>query len=280
MLTYTNNSTGESITLSSKPYRLVNLDGLGGSDSDVQMQKSPFQDGATYIDTLLEPRYIEAEIVIFSDDIYRRRSEMSRILNPKTGLGILRYGHKNGMKEIVAKPETAPIFPSGSNNRANSFQRALVDFVCPNPFWRDINPTNIKLEDFVGNFSFPFSFPVNFAIRGDTRTLMNEGHVATPVTVTFVGEAVNPMITKLGTSEFIRVNRTIPSGYQLVITTEFNNKSVKIVAPDGVETNAMGYIDLESTFFSLDVGENRLSFITEGGQPEVYVEYRNWYVGV
>ncbi|MEK5530644.1 hypothetical protein MKX79_14860 [Viridibacillus sp. FSL R5-0468] len=80
--------------------------------------------------------------------------------------------------------------------------------------------------------------------------------------------------------EFIKVNRSIPSGYSLILNTEFGNKRVEIVAPDGVIENAFHYIDLESTFFNLDVGENRFSFITDGGKPEVYVEYKNRFLSV
>ncbi|WP_429995361.1 phage distal tail protein [Metabacillus fastidiosus] len=109
---------------------------------------------------------------------------------------------------------------------------------------------------------------------------MNKGDVPTPIKVTFCGESINPKITNLTTGEFIKVNRSILLNYSLVINTEFGNKEVKIVAPDGVEQNAFSYIDLESSFFMLNVGENRFSFITDGGQPEVYIEYRNKYLGV
>lgn len=261
---------------------LVSIEGLGDVNADIQTQKSPFQDGTTLIDTVLEPRYIQTEFLIRGTDyneVRSKRTFISSVINPRLGLGTLTYYSGDTVREIKAVAESVPYYPD-KESRGRRWQRGLVTFVAPNPYWQDVSPTNIKLEDYVANFSFPFSFPVNFAIRGDSRTLINDGHAPAPITVTFVGEAVNPSITKIETGEFIRVNRTIPSGYQLVITTEFNNKSVKIVAPDGVETSAMGYIDLDSEFFSLDVGRNQLSFITEGGQPEVYVEYRNWYVGV
>ena len=159
-------------------------------------------------------------------------------------------------------------------------QISSINLICPNPFWQDINPTNIKLEDFVAAFRFPFHFPVRFASRGDSAVLVNTGDVPTPIKVTFRGESVNPKITNLTTGEFIKVNRSIPPGYTLVLNTEFGNKEVKIVAPDGVETNAFNYIDLNSQFFSLREGANNFSFITDGGKPEVYVEYYNRYLSV
>lgn len=279
-LRYTN-SRGETIEFSSRaPFILSGVDGLGDVVADVQRQKSPFQDGTTHIDSLLQERFVSLQVIIFGDneeDISLKREQLGRVFNPKL-TGRLVFENNRVMREIQAVPEHVPKFPS--SDRGMSYQISLINLICPNPFWQDINPTNVKLEDYVANFAFPFSFPVSFAIRGDTRTLVNSGHVPTPVKVIFVGESVNPKITKVHTGEFIKVNRTIPTGYSLVIDTSFENKSVEIVAPDGVATNALGYIDLDSSFFSLDVGGNQLSFITEGGQPDVYVEYKNLFVGV
>jgi len=276
------NARGVTVKFVDEPFGLVSVEGLGDVAADVQQQKAPYQDGTDFVDTVLEPRYITTEFIVRGDDydeIKHHRAYLSGVLNPKLGLGTLRYISGDVVRELKAVAESVPTFPD-KEARGERWQRGLVTFVAPNPYWQDVNPTNIKLEDYVANFSFPFSFPVTFSIRGDSRTIVNSGHAPTPIKVTFRGDSVNPKITKNNTGEFIKVNRTIPEGYSLVITTDFNNKSVKIIAPDGVESNAMGYIDLDSTFFSLDVGENHLSFITEGGKPEVFIEYRNLFIGV
>lgn len=280
-ITYVN-VRGESVEFSHRPpFLLSKLDGLGDIQAEVQSQKSPYQDGSTFIDSLLEERHLTMEISILGngrEDISKKRQKLSRVFNPKLGLGKIIYENGEIKREIQAVSEHVPIF--GSEGRGLRYQIALVDLICHSPFWEELNPQIVKLEDFVSNFRFPFSFPVRFATRGDSRVLINSGDVPTPVTVTFRGEATNPKITNLDTGEFIKVNRHIPANYQLVIDTKFGNKTVKIVAPDGVEMNAMGYIDLDSSFFQLDVGENKFSFITEGGRPEVYIQYKNMYLGV
>lgn len=275
------NSNGDSVVLSHRPpFLLSKIDGLGDVDAEVQMSSAPFQDGSTHIDTLLEPRFVEMQVSILSDSrggVSAMREQLARVFNPKLSLLIL-FENDRVARQIKAVSEHVPKFPS--DNRGSRFQIALVNLVCPTPYWQEVNPTNVKLEDFVSNFRFPFSFPVSFAARGDMRTLINTGHVPAPVKIIFRGESINPRITNLRTGEFIRVKRTIPEGYSLVITTGFDNKAVRIVAPDGVETSAMGYIDLSSTFFSLLVGENQLTFATDGGKPEVYIEFRNLYLSV
>lgn len=278
------NSRGESITLGkSPPYILQTIEGLGGPSTDVQMQKSPFQDGQVYLDTLLEERTIDFDVAILAntpEELYQRRAELVRVFNAKLGPGILRYEYYGNVREIEATVETAPIFPAGSGSKGYTFQIARFSLVCPSPFWLDPLEQNIKLEDFVSNFRFPFHFPVIFSTRGDTRTIINDGDVPTPIIVEFRGPATNPRIENNTTGEFIQVNREVPVNYRLIINTEFGRKRVSIIAPDGVETNAFHYLDLDSTFFGLEVGENRLSFITAGGRPEVYIRFKKRYTGV
>lgn len=279
-LIYTN-SLGESVELSNRPpFVLSKPDGLGDVEANVQRQKSPYQDGTTYVDSLLKERFISFQVSIIGksrEDVSALREQLARVFNPKLA-GLIVYDNGRVRRHIQAYSEHVPKYPSGE--RKGRTQVSLISLVCPNPYWSEENPINIKLEDFVANFSFPFSFPVSFSIRGDSKLLVNSGHVPTPVKITFRGEAINPKVTKNTTGEFIRINRPIPEGHSLVITTGFNDKAVRIVDLNGVETNAMGYIDLNSTFFSLDVGDNQLSFITDGGQPEVFIEYKNLYLGV
>lgn len=281
-ITFTN-SIGNSVVLGPKPFKVIRIDGTGGTEADIQTQKAPYQDGHTFVDALLEPKTVEMELAIFArskEEVFQLRRQLTNVFNPKLGVGLLTYEYPSGVREIEAVPDSTPIFPSGIQNSSEGFQRVLITLICPAPFWLDPLENIVKLEDFVANFRFPFHFPVVFSARGDTRTIINDGDVPTPITVEFRGHAINPRITNVTTGEFIQVNREIPENYRLVIDTEFGRKRVSIIAPDGVETNAFHYIDLDSTFFDLEVGENQLSFITSGGSPEVYVHFKKRYLGV
>lgn len=277
------NTRGESIELYGRPFRLVSVTGLGEVEADIQMQKAPYQDGSTLTDTTLEPRYIDIEIKIVGEDnldTETKRRKVTSIFNPRLKEGTLRYISDSGIREIKAVAASLPHFPDGTENRKATSQKALIQLIAPDPHWKDIIAENYKLEDFVSNFRFSFHFPVRFATRGDSKLLINKGDVPTPIRVEFRGPVTNPRITNLTTGEFIKVNREIPIGFKLILDTSFGNKRVEIVGPDGAVSNAFHYIDLESTFFSLDVGETKFSFITEGGNPEVYVEYKHRYLSV
>lgn len=277
------NSRGQSIELTNRlPFLLESVEGRGGVEANIQMQSAPYQDGATYIDSNLEARALTLHVNMKAnsrDELNSLRQTVSSIFNPKLGKGTLIYSNGDTERKIEVVVDGSPAFPVG-DAKGKWFQRTAINLIAPDPYWMDLFEENYKLEDFVGNFRFKFHFPVRFATRGDSRILLNKGDVPTPIVVEFRGAAVNPKITNVSTGEFIRVNRTIPPGYKLVLDTSFGNKRVEIVAPDGVVENAFHYIDLESTFFSLDVGETKFGFITEGGNPEVYVEYKHRYLSV
>lgn len=276
------NSRGESVELFRQPLFLSKIEGIGDVSADVQNVKAPYQDGTTNIDVIMNERYITMEVDI-THDFEANMEKLSRIFNPKLGAGVLAFTNSRGTKYIKAIAEHVPTYP---DIRPIVTQKAYIDLICPNPHWGDSNPDSAadwlthKLEDFVNNFQFPFTFPVRFATRGDMGILVNSGSEPTPVRIEFRGPVTNPQITNMTTGEWIRVKREIPEGYKLLLDTSFGNKRVEIVGPDGSTSNAFHYIDLSSTFFLLEVGENRLGFLAEEGSPEVYVSYRNIYSGV
>lgn len=277
------NSRGQSIELTDRrPFLLQSVEGKNDVSANVQTQTAPFQDGGTYVDSMLQIRPMALNVTIHSstqEELIELRQLFSSVFNPKLGLGKLVYSKGNTVREIEATVENI-IMPVGKENNGMRFQRSVVNLLCPSIFFEDVNMENYKLEDFVGSFKFPFHLPMRFSSRGDSRVLFNSGDVSTPIQVEFRGVAINPKITNMETGEFIRVNRTIEEGYKLIINTAFGNKRVEIIAPDGTVTNAFHYIDLDSTFFSLDVGNTKIGFIADGGNPEVYVTYKNRYLSV
>lgn len=277
------NSKGQSIELTNRsPFLLESVEGRGGVDANVQMQTAPYQDGATFIDTTLATRTLVLNINLLAksrDELNNLRNQISSVFNPKLGLGKLTYLNGNVEREIEVVVDGSPAFPVG-DAKGKWFQRTAINLIAPDPYWQGTEIENYKLEDFVGNFRFPFHFPVRFATRGDGRTLENNGDVPTPLLIEFRGPAERPKITNYRTGEYIRVNTTIPADHKLILNTEFGNKRVEIVKPNGTIENAFHYIDPYSTFFELDVGETRIGFEAAGGTPEVYVQYRERFVSV
>jgi Phage tail protein len=280
------NARGQSVELkSSAPFLLQSIDGLGDVDADIQTQKAPFQDGSTYIDSVLQERVISLQVTILADDtptLLRHRQFLSSVFNPKLGKGILRYENDYMVREIEAVPDKVPVFPSGRENRGPLFQKALVNLLCPEPFWLDKFSKSEKMSYILGGLSFPLRLGTSFAQRGYKKVLYNKGDVPTPVTIEFYGPATNPIVWNRTTGEFIKVNRTLAETDKLVITTAFGNKSVMIENNDGTTTNVFNWIDLESTFWQLVPGKNIIEFgsDSDSAKSRIVISYRNRYLSI
>lgn len=275
------NAKGQSITIGPKPFKLFKIDGLGGIETDIQTEKAPFQDGETHIDTLLEPRSIPIETGIFAaskEILWQRRRQLVQLFNPKLGPGTLHYKNDLGAWEIKAISDLAPVFPSGPENQANKFQRALIQLYCPSPFLLDVVETGEEIVTWIGGISFPLKLPSAFSMAGDKiKNIINVGDVATPIKIEIFGTATNPKVKNKSTGEYIKVNRTLLADDALIITTEFGNKRVELNGQ-----NVFNYIDSSSKFFNLQVGDNVIELTTEDVTDDVKVKisYRNRFVGV
>lgn len=278
------NARGQSVELkSSAPFLLESIDGLGDVDADIQTQKAPFQDGSTYIDSVLQERAISLEIVIIASDkptLLQKRQYLASVFNPKLGKGVLRYENGETIREIEAVPDGVPTFLSGRENRGPVFQKAIVNLLCPNPYWKSTEIT--EEPTFEPLFSFPFEGMFQIGIQRDARIIVNDGDAPAPLQIEFHGPAVNPIIINKTTGEFIKVNQTLQEGEVMKIDTTPGNKSVYFIQPDGTARNVFNWIDLNSSFFQLVVGENEIEYSADSDIQGaiVNISYRKLYNAV
>lgn len=272
------NQSGESITLGNQaPYFLETIDGVGEVDVNIESQKGPRQDGSTYIDNTLGNRAITIQgMIVTKDDpaeVKEARRKMQRVFNPKLGEVVITYQGK----EIKGIVETTPIFPSGQGNKGIYYQRYLIHLLCHQPFWLDTYSESREMSYITGGLKFKLSLPTTFSYRGFRRKAINEGDVATPVEIEFTGPAINPTVSNLTTGEMMRVNRLLDADDVLEISTAFGDKYVKINGQ-----NAFHYIDLDSTFWQLQPGDNILSYTSNNDSinTKVIVRWKNRYVGL
>lgn len=277
------NARGEVIHFDGPPFYLVSIDGLSDVAADNQSQKSPYQDGSTHIDTLLEERFVTVNFLIAEDDGYAKISEdrarSGRILNPKLGLGTLRYENAHLIREIRAIAEALPTYPD-SGSRNETMQKGMVMFKCPDPYWK--SPGIMEEPIFEPLFQFPFEGPFQMGMQRDQRVINNDGDAETPLVIEFYGPALNPTIINNTTGEFIKVNQELMQGEIMRVNTSDSDKSVVFVSADGTERNVFNWIDLNSTFFKLVLGENSIEYTadssTQGARLDI--SYMKRYTAV
>lgn len=276
------NSKGQSVELGdSAPYILTEIQGMGAVNVNIYTQKSPYQDGTSYLGNTLEPRSLSIEIMILADtmeEMIEKRRNLIQVFNPKLDEGTLVYEIGGIRREIKAISELAPVFPENKDFK-DTMQQGLIQLYCPDPFWLDNFEISEEITTWIGGISFPLRLPTTFAMAGPRIiNIVNNGDVKTPVKIEIYGPATNPKITLRETGEFIRIKDTLTADDVVVITTEFGNKRVE---KNG--ENAFNILDLpDSTFFSLQVGDNVIEFTTEDetNNANVKISYRNRYLGI
>lgn len=275
------NARGEKIVFYLSPLLISSLTGIGEVDAELQSLKSPYQDGDLHIDTILQPRHIDMEgtiTVTGLTEIKKYREQIMRVCNPKLGLGKITLELDGDKKEIYGIPDGVPSFPERGRE---PFQKFMITWKCPDPYWRDPQQISRALRSYQGRFRLPTTFPIEFGIEGDTTILWNEGNVNTPVTIDIQGPVTNPQIINKTVGQYIRINRSLSENEVLHINTG-NPKRVEIYRDGKTIENAMGYLDHHSDFWELAVGPNEIQYIADAGNADaiVAVAWHNRYVGM
>lgn len=281
------NNRGQSIELkNSGPFLLTKIEGTGSPKTTLLTSKAPNQDGKSYHGSLLEERILPIEGAIIGDsieDVYRKRKELCSIFNPKIP-GTLTYINNYGQYRVDCVIEDSPVFKEKTAN----IQDFLIQVYCPNPYWLDTIEYKEEIASWIGDFEFSLEI-LEAGIEVGHResnlivNVNNEGDVECGMRIEFkaLATVVNPSLLNIYTQEYLKIKRTLQVGDKLVISTHFSNKKVELVR-SGVVTNVFNYIDLNSTFLQLDIGDNLFRYDAENGidNLEVSIYYRPQYIGV
>lgn len=275
------NSIGKQIEIAySGNYLLDTYDGLTAAEVIPTTSRGYSQNGYTLISSNLGARTITIHFYIYGEtmqEFYQCRAALAQVFNPLGGNGLLTYTNDYISRSIYATVSVPPTI----ENKMGNLQQCAVELTAYNPFWFDVAENALRMADFQGGLKFPLkSAYYTFAHKGDIGNITNSGDVEMPLRIEFRGEATNPEITLTNTNERIKVNTTIEEDEKLIINTEYGNKSVIKVAADGTQTSAYNLITTDSSFFSLPIGNNKLTFNSDSGVPEVFLYWRNLYAGV
>ena len=93
---------------------------------------------------------------------------------------------------------------------------------------------------------------------------------------------VDPYLINLTKNEAIAVNYTMKAGERIEITTGYGNKKVFHFDKDGNKTDIFKHIDLNTSFFSLGVGDNLIKYGTKRSVENMTVDiyYSDRFLGV
>lgn len=278
------NARGKVLELYQEPFFLNKIEGLGDVDANVQSQKSRGQNGSTPTLTTLEERYIPIEVVIL-DNLLLNRQLISEIFNPNLGPGTLIYENDIVKRVIQATSEHVPKFP---DERPRLGQRAIIDLICNDPYFREEADVKTEIALWEPNFEFPLEIPEE-GIEMGYRTpslivnVLNEGHVDTGMVIQFKasGTVVNPSLINVNTGETLKLNRTLVAGEVVTVNTNRGKKRIESKL-NGIKSNIFNSIVYGSTFLQLSIGDNLFRYSADDNEDslEVTIYHSTKYVGV
>lgn len=290
-LIYTN-ELGESIEFSNNSiyYSNVSKDvtGLYGVESKIYSTNSAQQYGDTYTGQRIEPRNITITGAINTrnktQSIELRRKAL-RILNPELK-GTLKYVYEKYVKVIDVRITDRPDF-----YRKKVLQEFEINFIALNPFWKNETVTKEEIASWLGAWEFPIEIDEEspdgmiFGYREESVIIdcYNAGDIATGVVIEFkaLGNLETPSLLNVKTGEYIQINSTMQAGDIITVNTEYGKKGA-ILERNGETIDCFKDIDVDSTFITLNVGDNILKYDAKSGLDnlEVSIHYNPLYIGV
>lgn len=256
-----------------KSYGLLNIEGIDSPNYDMAITNNRVEDGSRVDNIKATSRTIVIEGEYKGNGMEEERKRLLSFFNiHNEGKMILALGNNKKTINYNVQSFKAPII------NLYTPMKFLLVLYCPNPYWEDISINDIEMVSWVGGLTFPLVLPTQFAMAGEKIiNIINNGDVETPIALEISGKATNPRIENTLTGEYIKVISTLQVEDKMIITTGFGNKRVE---QNGV--NVFNYIDLESTFFSLGIGDNILEFTTDdiNDNANIKISYFNRYVGV
>ena len=243
-------------------YILENRSGFGYPPNDIKSVKSPYQIGSTLIGQVIEPRQIEIEFAVITEDkdlLFQRKREVIKAFNPVQRTGNLTYIDAADNKyQINAVPEQAPSFKEDQG----TYQNITLNLHAPDPRWYNPDPVNITLNQ--------------------STELINSGDTVTPIEITLEGPMSNPVIINKTAGKKIRLNHSIGSGEKITINTKFGSKSIFLYDSLDRRRKAFSLLSFDSQLFGLKAGSNIISFGASNmnDTSNAVISYKKRYLGI
>lgn len=142
------NANGDILDLTSGNYGITEWEGFSNTSLNIQTQSVPFQDGAVFLDALIEQRELSITLAMQDKNNlelrYQQRRELISALNPKLGEGYLIYTNDYISKRIKCIPQI-PLFETHNSDTVGTPKASLSWTAC-SPYWEDLEETQTEIE--------------------------------------------------------------------------------------------------------------------------------------
>lgn len=266
------NPRGQSVTFDGGPYVFEKVTGIGYGDVNIIKSSPAGADGETFGGSDIGAREITQTISIEGTtraDMYAKKAALMAVLAQwmyqDGALGRFEHSYDGG-KTWAWIPAMVKRGPQDPPRLGDFLKSEQLVFYCPSPYWRGETYARAQMAYLGGGMRFPLRLgAVRFGSRGYKASIWNSGDSPSHLEAEITGPALSPTIIKASTGEYIRLRDKKPlyEGDVLRIDTTPPSPRVTITRIDGTTEDAIGYIDLTSTFFMLLPGENQLQYASD-----------------
>lgn len=276
------NDKGEALSLTDNPnYNVYQIKGLNPPSVTLHQSANTAQDGSIISSSRVDVRNIVINLSI-EGDVEANRINLYKFFPAKR---VIKLFFSNGSRNVsidgmVEKLE-CDLFVKK--------QVAQISILCPKPFFRDVDELITTFSDITGNFSFPFAIEkegieISAITTNIRRSIINSGDVESGLIIELFaagGDVVEPIIYDVFEKTFFSLNMNIYQGELIRINTNSGEKSITRIR-NGVESNAMGYLNPNSTWLTLKSGDNVFTYDCFMGGSNLQITFKNsvLYTGV
>lgn len=266
------NNNGEVLNLTtSSKYTLYKITGLQPPVSMINTSTNATSDGVTENSVRVDKRNIVLYIAL-EGDIEESRINLYKYFPLKKTITIY---FKNGRRDVRIEGKVELIECDLFSNR----QVAQISVICPQPYFKAINDIVSYFSEISKLFEFPFSIPASgiefSAITTNIRkSIINSGDVPSGLIIDMyaIGTVVNPVIYDVFKRTHIKLMLTMEANDRIIINTNQGKKSVTLIR-GGVATNVLGYLYPDSTWLTLEAGDNVFTYDTESGTSNLQLTF-------
>lgn len=276
----TNIVNGKSVTFGGKG--IFQLSGMSWGSASAQhtTTQGSGQIGTTVQDSIISGRPITITGWILmrgASGMETNRRLISSIVNP---LHTLRIEHGEYM--IEGRPNSTIEWATGYKDNNKDHAKFTFSLYCEYPYFTHADELITDVALWSPCFQFPLAIPpegIKFSERQQDLivNVENPGDVPVGMVAIFTakGTVVNPQIENIETREYIKIEITMLSGDEITINTNYGRKNEATLDRNGVKTNILDYLDIESNYeMQLNVGTNLIKYSADEGVDALSVRVK------
>lgn len=248
------------------------------------------QIGTTITDRTISTRDINIIGYILADneaDMLSRKRDLQKMLSPLADFLII----VNDAYQLAAAAKSTIKY--GVNRYENNalLAKFSITALCANPCFTEVNKRTVPIAYWRNKLVFPLvcteAKPIVFGIREPSKiiNIPNNSDISVGMIIEFKvkGDGViNPSLENLITKEKMQFSNVVMNkGDLITVNTNYGEKAITLTH-DGVVTNFLHKMDIESDFLQLNVGDNYLKYDAEAlsEQLSIDIEYLPRYLEV